>query len=209
MSDQTPVTKRRAQTRSRLMSAAIEAFAERGVMAASVEDICERAGFTRGAFYSNFADKEELVLALLDQQISEVVDRAHQVIGESLAARSTTDSESLIELAAEAFSQASIPITRDWVIVQEELRLYALRSPETFEKYSLLERKTIGNVRTLLAEALAQIDREFALPIDEAIGVLGAVQKQHGLDMLAQSGDISLPAPSLSKLLLLLTRPVG
>lgn len=62
-----PATRRREQTRSRLLDAAHEVFAEVGMGAASVETICERAGFTRGAFYSNFESKEELFLALITQ----------------------------------------------------------------------------------------------------------------------------------------------
>ena len=52
----THVTARRAATRERLIDAAIDVFAEKGVLGASVEEICEDAGFTRGAFYSNFDD---------------------------------------------------------------------------------------------------------------------------------------------------------
>jgi AcrR family transcriptional regulator len=52
------------------MAAASEVFAESGFDGASVEAICERAGFTRGAFYSNFASKEELFFGLV-QQVSE------------------------------------------------------------------------------------------------------------------------------------------
>ena len=62
-----PLTARRARTRQRLMAAAVAVFAERGVIGSSVEEICEAAGFTRGAFYSNFADKDALVLALIEQ----------------------------------------------------------------------------------------------------------------------------------------------
>ena len=62
---------RRARTRQRLMSAAMTVFAERGVIGSSVEEICEAAGFTRGAFYSNFADKDALVLGLIEQGIAE------------------------------------------------------------------------------------------------------------------------------------------
>src|SRR5690554_525741 len=59
-----PVTKRRENTRTRLLDAAAEVFAEFGLEGASVEAICERAGFTRGAFYSNFESKDELFLQL-------------------------------------------------------------------------------------------------------------------------------------------------
>jgi AcrR family transcriptional regulator len=55
------ISARRQATRERVLEAAGEVFAERGFHGASVEDICERAGFTRGAFYSNFSSKDDLV----------------------------------------------------------------------------------------------------------------------------------------------------
>lgn len=210
MTEPAPVTKRRANTRARLMAAAVDAFAERGVMAASVEDICERAGFTRGAFYSNFADKSELVFALLDQEISDVVSRAHQVIGESLADTADSDSATLVAKATDAFARTAQPQSREWVIVQEELRLYALRNPSSYQQYDKLERENLGNVRDLLTDALNRIGREFALPVDDAIGILAAVQKQHNLDALAPEhvSHTHRSGPPLNELLMLLTRPV-
>src|SRR5512139_646545 len=59
---------RREVTRQRVLDAAREVFAERGVIGGTVEDICEAAGFTRGAFYSNFADKADVVRALLARE---------------------------------------------------------------------------------------------------------------------------------------------
>jgi AcrR family transcriptional regulator len=69
MTDAAP-SRSRENTRARLIAAASEVFAESGFDGASVEAICERAGFTRGAFYSNFASKEELFFGLV-QQVSE------------------------------------------------------------------------------------------------------------------------------------------
>jgi len=69
MTDAVP-SRSRENTRARLIAAASEVFAESGFDGASVEAICERAGFTRGAFYSNFASKEELFFGLV-QQVSE------------------------------------------------------------------------------------------------------------------------------------------
>src|SRR6476620_6040810 len=57
--------RRREATRQKLLDAAAQVFAEVGLDAASVEAICERAGFTRGAFYSNFETKDELFLDLV------------------------------------------------------------------------------------------------------------------------------------------------
>jgi AcrR family transcriptional regulator len=59
-----------AETRARLLEAAAEAFAAQGFEGASIDGITERAGYTRGAFYSNFSDKAELLLELSDARMA-------------------------------------------------------------------------------------------------------------------------------------------
>src|SRR6476661_7420475 len=58
---------RKKQTRERLLEAAGRMFVKKGFVATSVEDIAEAAGYTRGAFYSNFDGKPELLLELLQR----------------------------------------------------------------------------------------------------------------------------------------------
>lgn len=60
----------REVTRERLLDAAAEVFAEHGVDGASIDDIAARAGYSRGAFYSNFSDKTELLIALCDRRLA-------------------------------------------------------------------------------------------------------------------------------------------
>jgi AcrR family transcriptional regulator len=60
---------RQAQTRAALLEAGAALFVERGLQGASVEAIAERAGYTRGAFYSNFRTKEELFTELLQDRV--------------------------------------------------------------------------------------------------------------------------------------------
>ncbi|QLQ17106.1 MAG: helix-turn-helix transcriptional regulator [Micropruina sp.] len=67
------------------MDAAIVLFAEKGVLAASVEEICEQAGFTRGAFYSNFESKDDLCVAVMHRQGQDSL-RATQEATASVAA---------------------------------------------------------------------------------------------------------------------------
>jgi AcrR family transcriptional regulator len=55
----------RDQTRQRLLDAAQKLIAKKGLSAASVEDIAAAAGYTRGAFYSNFDSKGDLFIELL------------------------------------------------------------------------------------------------------------------------------------------------
>jgi AcrR family transcriptional regulator len=65
----------RAQTRTALLDAAARVFVERGFLGASVEAIVAEAGYTRGAFYSNFRSKEELFAALLQDRVYSVYRR--------------------------------------------------------------------------------------------------------------------------------------
>jgi TetR/AcrR family transcriptional regulator, transcriptional repressor of aconitase len=59
-----------AETRDRLLEAAAEAFAAHGFEGASIDRITELAGYTRGAFYSNYTDKSELLLELSDARMA-------------------------------------------------------------------------------------------------------------------------------------------
>ena len=69
---ETPPTRRdrQAQTRERLLEVAAEVLIEGGYRAATLERIAELAGFSKGAVYSNFEGKEELVLAVLDRHFA-------------------------------------------------------------------------------------------------------------------------------------------
>jgi AcrR family transcriptional regulator len=58
-----------AQTRRALLDAAATVFVKRGLQGASVEAIASEAGYTRGAFYSNFESKEQLFAELLQERV--------------------------------------------------------------------------------------------------------------------------------------------
>ncbi|MGJ7909308.1 TetR/AcrR family transcriptional regulator, partial [Actinopolyspora sp. H202] len=103
-----PISARRARTRDRLLTAAVAVFAERGVNGASVEEICDAASFTRGAFYSNFADKSDLVLALLDRSMTVQFSAAQQAVADMKAATDAS-AEEMITLALTAFERAGRP----------------------------------------------------------------------------------------------------
>lgn len=68
-------TQSQARTRAALLQAGAEVFVERGFGRSSVEAIAQRAGFSRGAFYSNFASKEELFAELLQERVYSVYRR--------------------------------------------------------------------------------------------------------------------------------------
>jgi AcrR family transcriptional regulator len=70
---------RREEVRRRLLAAASETFLERGYLDSTLEDIARRASLSKGAVYSNFESKQEIVGLLLQQRI----ERMHEVIAEA------------------------------------------------------------------------------------------------------------------------------
>jgi AcrR family transcriptional regulator len=63
------------QTRKSLLEAAAQLFCRRGLEGASVEEVAQAAGFTKGAFYANFKSKEELFLVMLDERFAQELER--------------------------------------------------------------------------------------------------------------------------------------
>ena len=63
------------RTRQALLEAAVKLFSERGLEGASVDEIAQAAGYTKGAFYANFKSKEELFLVMLDEQFASELER--------------------------------------------------------------------------------------------------------------------------------------
>lgn len=63
------------RTRDALLRAAAKLFCREGLEGASVEDVAEEAGYTKGAFYANFRNKEELFLVMLDEKYAAELER--------------------------------------------------------------------------------------------------------------------------------------
>jgi AcrR family transcriptional regulator len=82
---------KQAETRRRLLDAAERVFLRRGLQGSSVEEIAAEAGFTRGAFYSNFKSKDELFVELLQDRVY----RQYAQMAEEAQARPGTPRERL------------------------------------------------------------------------------------------------------------------
>ena len=70
----------RDDTRDKLFEAAARVFEEHGIGGASIEIIAAAAGFTRGAFYSNFKSKDELIIAMLEDHVDQSIRRLHDLL---------------------------------------------------------------------------------------------------------------------------------
>jgi AcrR family transcriptional regulator len=87
----------RDETREKLFEAAARVFEDQGIGGASIEAIAAAAGFSRGAFYSNFASKDELIIAMLEDHVAQTVRRnlelfsRHKSLADFLDALKTMD----------------------------------------------------------------------------------------------------------------------
>ena len=120
-----PRTKRptRAETRTRLLDAAVAVFVDRGIAAASVEEIAEAAGFSRGALYSNFADKDALVLALLQRMSEESVAEIEDLL------ERYPDPDAYVRATQELMVSPARRNGHHHPVLSIELVLYAMRNP--------------------------------------------------------------------------------
>jgi AcrR family transcriptional regulator len=178
-----PLTARRAQTQERLMAAAVRMFAERGIIGASVEEICEAAGFTRGAFYSNFADKDELVLALIRKSIRTQFAAAEQAVARTMAAPTKLDTVDLVSFVLTAFVEFGTE-DRETILVERELLLYAARQPALRAPYLVFVDECDRQLRALISDALAHAGLEFTVPFDEGLTLLKATWEHEQLNTL-------------------------
>ena len=72
----------RDDTRDKLFEAAARVFEDQGIGGASIEAIAAAAGFTRGAFYSNFKSKDELIIAMLEDHVEQSIRRNLELLAE-------------------------------------------------------------------------------------------------------------------------------
>lgn len=174
-----PLTRRRAETRAKILDAAISVFAERGVMGASVEEICDRAGFTRGAFYSNYSSKDELVIGILELDLANTTKGFDMLVGDQadLAIEAQRDEDlrqALIRLAVREFISAQ-KTDRDFLRVYPELRLYAARSPEVLPAFLETHAQTVDILSAQLDALVEHYGVTLAMPTKALILNLAAL----------------------------------
>jgi AcrR family transcriptional regulator len=182
------VSSRRQHTRDLLIAAATELFAEKSIPGASVEEICERAGFTRGAFYSNFESKEELCLEIVRQRGEQLLATTRQAL--AMIPDAPVSAHSLDEIIAKVVAVLDVGITLDdnWVLVRDELRLYAYRNPSFRPPLLEIERTATGLATASLADALARHRADLLIPLDQLMLALDAYCERTRLDAIL-SGD--------------------
>lgn len=160
-----------ARTRTELLDAAETVFAEQGFGQASLERIAERAGYTRGALYANFAGKDDLFLAVLDRWLDSDIENSGLIEADDVDATLTR----LRGWEGNRFAH------RHRFLLLSEFRLYALRNPAVATRLAEHERRS----RAWYAEAIRRNAGDRELPIDPDQLALYVLALENGIATLA------------------------
>lgn len=159
-------SRRREATRQKLLDAAAQVFAEEGLDAASVEAICERAGFTRGAFYSNFDSKDALFLELAGRVARSRVDSARERVAllesEGDLREVTVDALSIVQQVLDVSGDDRLAI-----LLMSEIRIHALRDPQLGAAYLAQNEDIRTSVAQVVRDIAAAKSLRLRLPADE------------------------------------------
>lgn len=200
------LTRRRAATRERLLDAARSLLVGEGLQGVSVERLCEEAGFTRGAFYSNFDSKDELVVAL--------IEREHQRVLATL--KEAADPARLEGLTAEEAAGAILerfvvlqPPDRDDFVLHLELQLRGLRGDVGGDVFVGWWNDVIDGIADVLVTVLEAFGLRLTLDVRDVCTILIGTWDAMVLGSLVDGRpvDIDTMRATFPRMLLALTEP--
>jgi AcrR family transcriptional regulator len=158
-----PLTRerRRELTRAHLLAAAAEVFARRGYHGATLEEVAATAGFTTGAIYSNFAGKEDLMLA-----VAEARDRA--LIAAFSAASSAPDLSpaELIDSIRSVYAGTSLEQREQSWQLWTEFTLQLMRDPESRDKLVAQQRAGLELIVDLVRRHTEDRRNDLPIPVE-------------------------------------------
>ncbi|GAB20689.1 putative TetR family transcriptional regulator [Gordonia effusa NBRC 100432] len=160
--------RRKANTRQRLLDAALAVFAERGFGQATVQQVCAAADFTRGAFYSNFSSLDELYLEVWRRESDRIIERL-KAAGDRVVANAKLSLDDAIAQIDAGLSQ-----DMDWFRVSTEFTVLATRRPELWHVRDLSERAIMSALQTVVDGIVTRLGRQ-PNDLDELCSAVWAV----------------------------------
>lgn len=174
-----------ACNRALLLAAALRVFLARGYHAATLEQIADEAGFSKGVVYSRFDSKADMFLALLTDRIAERAAQNAAVAGQLLR---SGDVAALLKLAWQAERAAP-----GWRLLVTEFRVHAARDPELSRRYAAAHARTVDGIAGVLASIAERNGRALAVSARQLAELLLAIETGIALEQLANPDAVSLP----------------
>lgn len=170
---------RQARTRELLMESAAAVAARRGIDRASLEEVAERAGFTKGAVYANFSNKEELFLAMLDAHFDARLAEIERILS------TEADPDEQAREAAEGMMRM-MAAEPEWHRLFFEFAVHAARNEgfraQLVERYRGLRER----LADLLARRAERLGIEPAVPADQIAAMAFAMANGVALERLLE-----------------------
>jgi AcrR family transcriptional regulator len=173
------------RNRALLFAAARRVFLARGYHAATLEQIADEAGFSKGVVYSRFASKADMFLALLEDRIAE---RAAQNAAAARDLAGTGDFAALFDLAQRAEQAAP-----GWRLLVTEFRIHAARDPGLNRRYAALHARTVDGIARVLVVISERGEHGLPFPPRQLAELLLAVEVGLALEQQADPGALGGP----------------
>ncbi|MBB5957292.1 AcrR family transcriptional regulator [Saccharothrix tamanrassetensis] len=173
------------RTHEHLLDAGRQVFLRRGFLAATVEEIAADAGYTRGAVYKHFGGKEGLWLAIIEADADTHLRQLRNALAEA------NDRDALI--AALIPAGPTDEAAAKWSAAAAEVLAATARQPDTAALVAAVQRGHDEQVAALLAEHARRLRLEPAVPLHQAVVMIGAL----GIG-LALRQTIAPPADSVA-----------
>jgi AcrR family transcriptional regulator len=170
---------RKQQTRERLLDAAAQVFAQRGFNSATLDEVAEAAGYTKGAVYSNFDNKADLFLALIERRIARQAEEATRALAQ------TSLADALLQ-TADGGRPGDVSADVEWMALACDFWLYARHDERAREAIAREYERARTLSSELLAAKFAQAGVPLAIPardfaiLSEALGI--GLLFQHVID---------------------------
>lgn len=181
----------REQTRERLLDAAQATFIRKGFIGASVEDIALAAGYTRGAFYSNFGGKAELFVELLRRDHERMQAGLREIV-DMPASRE--------EMEASVLAYYSrLPQDGDAFVLWAEAKLLAMRDTDFSARFNAFMKEKRDELKAYIEEFSARAGTP--LPMDPEMLVIGLIALCDGAQLLATADPQRITLPLIEQVL--------
>lgn len=146
-------------TRSLLLDAAEEVFAEKGFTPASLDDIARAAGYTKGAIYKHFATKEDLFLAVSDRYWRRYFDNFAEV----MASAKQVGAREFDEIA-KRWRKLSRDRGAEHAALGHEFTLYLLRNPEARERVAAKRSEVVKALAKFIVDGMDRLGGTLLIP---------------------------------------------
>jgi AcrR family transcriptional regulator len=170
---------RQARTRELLMESAATVAARRGIERASLDEVAERAGFTKGAVYANFSNKEELFLAMLDAHFEARLEELDRIVS------TEADPDTQAREAAEGLMRM-LDAQPEHHRLFFEFAVHAARNEEFREQLVARYRALRERLADLLAERVERLGIDPVVPPADVAAMAFAMANGMALERLLE-----------------------